>query len=61
MSKNKSKVIAAALSIFLTLPIWFYILYQILSAIQATELTWFLYWVYLPVTMFVTFAYKFDE
>ena len=40
--------LAAVITVFLTTPIWFYLLYQILSSIEASELAWFLYWVYLP-------------
>ena len=55
---KKLKVINGILAIFLVLPIWFYIMYQVLDAISATELTWFLYWVYLPVSTIVTFISK---
>ena len=53
---NKLKIINGLLAIFVGLPIWFYILYQILDAINASELTWFLFWVYLPVSMFLGFT-----
>jgi hypothetical protein len=29
--------------------IWYYLLYNVLVFVQATELMWFLYWVYVPV------------
>lgn len=48
------KNIAGVLGIFVTMPIWFYILYQILTGIHASELTWFLYWVYIPVSVLVS-------
>lgn len=35
----------------ITAHIWFYLLYQILTAINASELTWFLFWVYVPVSI----------
>lgn len=41
------------LQIGITLPIWFYLLYKILAAVQATDLMWFLYWVYVPVGLLV--------
>lgn len=44
-----NKAIAGILQIFVTLPIWFYLLYQILVRVQATELMFFLFWVYFPV------------
>jgi len=55
------KVISGILGIFVTLPIWYYILYQVLTAIKATELTWFLFWVYLPVSIFVSTLTKIIE
>ncbi len=58
---KKLKVFSGLLAIFIVLPIWFYLLYQILDAIQASELTWFLYWIYLPVSMLMTFIYKLLE
>ena len=36
-----------------TLPIWFYLMYKILEMIQATELMWFLFWVYIPFSIIV--------
>jgi len=43
--------VAGVLSLFIVMPIWFFLLYRILDAVNATELTWFLYWVYIPVTI----------
>lgn len=50
------KIVSGMAAVFIILPMWFYILYQILEAINASELTWFLYWVYFPVSMLVTFV-----
>jgi len=55
---NKAKVVATLLAMFISLPIWFYLLYKILEAVQASELMWFLYWVYLPANIFVTLVVK---
>lgn len=30
-------------------PIWLYLCFKVLQAVQATELMWFLFWVYVPV------------
>jgi hypothetical protein len=49
------RIVSALITTFITLPIWYYILYQILKSIQASELTWFLFWVYLPFSLFVMF------
>ena len=55
------KSTVAILSVFITLPIWFYILYQILTAITASELTWFLYWAYVPVSLLTTVLFNLGE
>lgn len=46
-----SKIIMAIAYLFVTGPIWFYLLYKILVLVNATELMFFLYWVYLPVSL----------
>jgi hypothetical protein len=43
-------VLAAVLVLLVTLPIWFYLLYKVLVAVNATDLMWFLYWAYVPAT-----------
>ena len=48
------KVIIAILAAFVSLPIWLYLLYQILEAVNASELMWFLYWIYVPVSFLVS-------
>jgi len=55
------KVIGILLGIFVSLPIWLWLLYKILVLVGATELMWFLYWVYLPVTFLVTGLIKCTE
>lgn len=41
--------ISGLLMLLVTVPIWYYLLYKILEIVKATELMWFLYWIYLPV------------
>jgi hypothetical protein len=44
--------IGCAMSIItlcISMPIWYWLLYQILTRVGATDLMWFLYWVYVPV------------
>jgi hypothetical protein len=55
------KKVAGLLALFVTLPIWFFLLYRILSAINATELTWFLYWIYVPASVLVNSLTKLAE
>lgn len=49
---GKSATIVAALwSLFVTLPLWFAIVYQILSAINASGLLWGMYFAYAPASI----------
>ena len=56
-SSIKGKKMIALIAILMIgcgMSIWFYMLYSILVAISATELQWFLFWAYIPVTLIVT-------
>jgi len=52
---KKLKTIRALLGLLVSLPIWVYILHSVLVAIEADQLTMFLFWVYIPVTALVGF------
>ncbi|HKW15636.1 MAG TPA: hypothetical protein VJS69_14205 [Candidatus Krumholzibacteria bacterium] len=43
------KLAVSLIALFIGAPIWYYLLYKILVSVQATELMWFLYWIYAPV------------
>lgn len=43
------KILPGLLHLIVTFPIWYYLLYQVLVRVQASELMWFLFWVYMPV------------
>jgi len=58
---NKSKLIAAILLLCITLPIWFYLMYVLLKSAQVDRLVWFLYWIYVPLSLFVQILYKIGE
>ncbi len=45
------RVFSAVITIFMVMPIWFYLLYKILVAINASDLMWFLYIAYLPAVL----------
>jgi len=51
---NGVKMLAAFLILFVTLPIWFYLLYHILMAINANEGLFFLFWIYVPSQFLAT-------
>lgn len=52
-NKMKFNTMYIILSLLITLPIWFYLLYKILKAVNATELMMFLFWIYMPVQIVV--------
>lgn len=55
------KAIGGFLALFVTVPIWFCLLYQILEAVHATLLMWVLYWVYVPAETLVNHILKVYE
>lgn len=52
-TKTKVSIIATALLSVINLPIWFYLLYKILVKVEASELMWFFYVIYVPSTLIV--------
>ncbi len=52
------KKIAGILALFVTMPIWFYLLYQVLVRVNASELMWFLYYAYVPVVLLMNVLEK---
>ena len=46
---NKYHIINLILSLIITLPIWYYLLFKILQYCEATSIMWFLYWIYVPI------------
>lgn len=52
------KTLISTLMILVGAPIWYYLLYKILVGVNATELMWFLYYIYVPVGLFGTIASK---
>lgn len=55
------KFLKALLSLCVSLPIWFYLLYQILQRVHASELMMFLFWVYAPVSVVTSAIYLQSE
>ena len=55
------KKIAGVIAILITLPIWLYLLYQILVRVDASELMFFLYWIYVPASIIVSIIAKLAE
>ena len=50
--ENKKKVVSGLITLFISLPIWYFLLYNVLKYVQASELMWFLYWGYVPLGIF---------
>ena len=48
------KNLMAVLALFVQLPIWYYLLYKVLGMVGATELMWFLFWIYVPAGFLVS-------
>ena len=48
-TKQKTGCIGAVLQVLIVSPIWLYLLYSVFKAIEATDLQWFLFWIYVPV------------
>ena len=58
---GKLKIVSAFFSALIVTPIWYYLLYQILARVGASELMWFLFWVYVPVGLLATTLFKLTE
>ena len=54
-------IVAGFLALFIHLPIWFYLVYYILTTIHASELVMFLFWIYVPVSILSSVATKIIE
>lgn len=51
---NKSSIsscLIGLIRISIAMPIWYYLMYQILIRIEATELMMFLFWIWLPLNV----------
>lgn len=53
------KTAAGLITVFIVMPIWYWLLYQVLTRVNASELMFFLYWVYVPAGLFSQVLVKF--
>ena len=51
----------ALIALLVYQPIWYYLLYQVLVRVEASDLMWFLYWVYVPFSILANVIAKFFE
>ena len=58
---KKLESVLALVTLLVVLPIWYYLMYQILVRVNATELMWFLFWVYIPVNFIMSGIAKIIE
>jgi hypothetical protein len=56
--KKPLMFIGGLISLFITIPIWYFLVYSILQAIHADRLVWFLFWIYLPAGIFAQIIEK---
>lgn len=54
-------IIAAAFSLLISMPIWYYLLHWLLVANHAGDLQMFLFWVYVPVGLAAALLTKLIE
>ena len=55
------KIIMGLLAVFVSVPIGFYLQYQILKRVDASELMWFLFWVNMPFLILLQIFSKIAE
>jgi nitric oxide reductase large subunit len=55
------KICAIVFGMFVTMPISFYITYSLIVAVHGDRLLFFLFWLNLPLTMFLSIIFKVIE
>jgi hypothetical protein len=56
--KKALTIMGALIALLVTVPIWYYLVYSILKAINADRLLWFLFWIYMPAGIFASIIEK---
>ena len=59
--KAKAGCVLGILGLCITLPMWYWLLYQILLRVGASETMWFVYYVYVPFGFVIGVATKIVE
>jgi len=59
--KQKAGCVLGIASLLVTQPIWYWLLYQILVRVQASQLMWFLFWVYVPFGLTISILFKISD
>lgn len=55
------KIAAVFLYCVIVMPIWYYLVYKILQRVDASELMWFLFWIYIPVSFIAIFVIRLSD
>ena len=50
---NKAKLLAGVLVLFISIPIWLFLLHTILKQLEVDRLIWFLFWIYVPLQFLI--------
>jgi len=58
---KKTTIIGTLLAVFITLPIGFYLTYVLLKHANVDRLVWFLFIIYIPITVLITIFLKIGE
>lgn len=52
--KTLVTLVTGLIALCVVLPIWYVLLYYILQSVNASDVMWLLYWIYVPVGIFIS-------
>lgn len=55
------RAVGLLVSLCVTVPIWYFLIYEVLIAVHADRLMWFLYWIYFPAGVFAALVEKISK
>lgn len=55
------KVFAGIMTLLVSMPLWYVLMYMLLERVQATQAMWVMFWIYMPVGILVAVAGKIAE
>jgi hypothetical protein len=59
--RQKASCLLGILSLLIVQPIWYWLVYQILVRVEATQLMWFLYCIYVPAGLAISILFKISD
>lgn len=51
MDKYSIAAVGVIISAFVSVPLWLYIQYRILTQLNVDDITWALFWIYFPISV----------